>query len=259
MVAEKRDGGTLIVGTFRARWCSSSMTTWTVVLAASVLPAGACTSDGPRSSADSRSASITPADVARIVCAEAAIRVETPVVRAHRDGVHFVFEKTGRWWGAELHHETWDDGAAERIARFVDHSADATSSVAPGDITVACVRAPEAGYASPDAARATLTIVDPAGLYAPWDLVCGFGTQSRVTVRAGRDADPAEAYQQVPGVRASDEFQHPRYPGSAQYSAADRVLLRDGVVVARFLGGGGIGGSWDLLVNACPGTEIAGA
>jgi hypothetical protein len=250
---------------------SGSMPRCMVVMAV-VLVIGACTSDAPRSPAAATyhsdradgiahpSRAITPSDVARVVCASDGIRLDTPVVRAHQDGVRFVSENRGEWWGAELHHQTWDDGTAEGTARFRDDSTtNATSAVAPGRITVACVHASDSGYADVDAASTPLTVVDPEGLYVPWDIVCGFGTQSRVTVQAGRDADPEEAYQQVRGVRASDEFKQPKYPESAQYSAADRVLLRDGAVIARFLGGGGVGGQWDLIVNACPGTGVAGA
>ena len=225
-----------------------------------VLAASGCTHSDRVDRVAHSSPRITAPEVARVVCASDRIRLDTPAVRARRDGVHFVFENRGQWRGAELHHNMWADGTAEGIAQFHnDPMISATSAIAPGRVTVACVHAPDAGYADLDAATTTLTIVDPEGLYVPWDLVCGFGTQARVTVQAGRDADPAKAYQQIPGVSASDEFRKPKYPGSAQYSAADRVLLRDGAVVARFLGGGGVGGEWDLLVNACSGTGIAGA
>ena len=226
-----------------------------------VLAAGGCThSDRDVEGVTHPSPTITAPEVARVVCASDGIRLDTPMVRAQQDGVRFVFEGRGKWWGAELHHQTWADGTAENIAQFQDDPMiTATSAIAPGRITVACLQAPDSGYADVDTATTTLTVVDPEGLYVPWDLVCGFGTQSRVTVQAGRDTDPEKAYRQVGGVRASDEFKQPKYPGSAQYSAADRVLLRDGAVIARFLGGGGVGGEWDLLVNACPGTGIGGA
>ena len=225
-----------------------------------VVAAGGCTHTDRAEEVAHPSPTITAPEVARVVCAGDAIRLDTPVVRARRDGVHFVFENRGQSSGAELHHETWADGTAEGIAQFHDDPiVTATSAIAPGRVTVACVHAPKANYADQDAATTTLTVVDPEGLYVPWDLVCGFGAQSRVTVQAGRDTDPEKAYQVLPGVRASDEFKQPKYPGSAQYSAADRVLLRDGAVIARFLGGGGVGGEWDLLVNACPGSGIAGA
>jgi hypothetical protein len=47
-----------------------------------------------------------PADVARIVCGKDAVRVETPVVRAQRDGVHLELENSGGAWGFQLHPES---------------------------------------------------------------------------------------------------------------------------------------------------------
>jgi len=62
-------------------------------------------------------------------------------------------------------------------------------------------------------------------------------------------------FRRVPGIEVSDEFKPPKYPGSPQYSSIDRVVIRDGIVVARFMGPG-IGPEWKLLVNACPESGI---
>jgi Tol biopolymer transport system component len=232
---------------------------WLVDGALAVPPDGRSASLAPTSTAVTPAPDAAAVDTASVLCTKDGIQLDTPVVWAQPDGVHFLVRNEGPWWGAELHHASWNFGTSSSLAHFEGGPVNAVSAIAPGSVTVACLPSAHSDYADPTAATATLTIVDPDGLYVPWDLACGSGTQSRPTVVAGPHADPADVYRRIPGVRSTDEFRQPKYPGSDQYSRADRVLLRDGAVVARFLFGGDRGGEWSLLVNSCPGTGIAGA
>jgi hypothetical protein len=195
------------------------------------------------------------ADFARVQCQRDSIRVDTDVVRAHRDGVHFVFENPGGLWGFEVHHSTWGCCAAAG-GRLSTEPTDYTSAVSPGKVTVACLRTRVASYYDDDAATATITVVDPDGLYVPFRLACGWGVQSRVRIAGREHEDPDEVYRRIPGIRASDVFEEPNYPDSPQYEGA-AIVFRDGVAVGRIMFPA-FKTEWELLVNACVGSEIAG-
>ncbi len=190
----------------------------------------------------------TPADVAIIVCGDGTITMQTPVVRAQRDGVHFLFENPGGAKEYALHHDSTEGGPLE------GDRTDVTSSIAPGTITVSCLpnRSSEV-----DAPTAALTVIDPAHLYVSNVLPCP-ETQKRIRlpVSPGESAD--HAYRRVSGIRSTDMLETPRYPDSPQYSRIIRVVLRDGSPVARFFGFP-IGREWKLIIDACEGSGIAGA
>jgi hypothetical protein len=120
-----------------------------------------------------------PADVAHIVCGNDTVQVDTPVVRAHRDGVRLDFDNPGGAWGFELHPENYEYGQA-----MGGRLRTSTFSVPPGEVLVACLPTRHSSYRHPDAPTSTFTIVDPEGLYVPWDLACGFGEQVRMTIEA---------------------------------------------------------------------------
>lgn len=197
-----------------------------------------------------------PADVGRIVCETNAIRIETPEVRAYPDGVHFALENPGGVWGLMFHPASWDYGQAEGVT-FEEDVTNDTSAMPPGSVTVACLPTPHDSYDDPEAATATITVVDPDGLYVPWNLSCGFDEQSRITISASEGSDPTEAFRRVPGVRPSDEFRTPNYPESPQHWPTF-IVYRDGGAIA-WIQGPWIEGGWELFVNACPDTGIAGA
>lgn len=195
------------------------------------------------------------ADVAHIVCGKDTVRVDTPVVRAHRDGVTLEFENQGEVWGLQLHPETYEYGQAmggSLRARLTE----VTYSVPPGKVIVACLPTNDPSYRDADAATATFTVVDSDELYVPWDLACGFAEQSSISIAAAGGEDPAQVFRRVPGVRSSDELKKPNYPESEQHWPTS-IVFRDGMAVAR-IGAPTIGEKWELIVNACPGSGIAG-
>jgi hypothetical protein len=193
------------------------------------------------------------ASVAQVVCSKASITLHTPIVQAQRDGVHVQIENLGGVWGFEFRDVAnqdigWNGGPIGRGTTRL------TDSTGPGEVLLACLRTTRDDHDDDPALTAKLTIVDPQDLYVPFDLSCGFGEQFRMTIWAG-DQSPEEVFRRVPGVRPSDELIPPKYPESPQYSSTDRMVIRDGSVVARFLFGG-IGPEWTLLVNACPDSGI---
>lgn len=193
------------------------------------------------------------ASVAQVVCSKESITLHTPVVQAQRDGVHVQIENLGGVWGFEFRDVAnqdiaWNGGPIGRGTTRL------TDAAGPGKVLLACLRTSRDNHDADPALTATLTVVDPHELYVPVHLSCGFGEQFRMTIWAGEQS-PEEVFRRVPGVRPSDELVPPKYPGSPQYSPTDRMVIRDGSVIARFLFGGN-GPEWKLLVNACPGSGI---
>ncbi|MGH2591421.1 MAG: hypothetical protein ACRDGW_11585 [Actinomycetota bacterium] len=196
---------------------------------------------------------VAAADAAHIVCERDAVRVETPVVRAHEEGVDVVFENPGGAWGFEFHPHSYDyyQGMGAKLGEGVSES---TWTIPPGELTVACVPTARSRYYEPEAKTAIVTVVDPDGLFVPWDLICGFGEQFPFRIESSGNEDPAEVFRRVPGVRESDELSKPGYPRSPLHWPTF-IVFRGGEAVAR-IGGPWIDGEWKLLVNACPGSGI---
>lgn len=195
-----------------------------------------------------------PADVAHVVCEKDAVGLRGQVVRAQRDGVHLLVGNPGGAWGVELHHDSWAHGTGEGF-KLSDEPTPDTSGMGPGRVTVACVPTARSSYYDPGVPRATLTIVDPEGLYVPWELACGFGEQFRMEIAAGEDVDPASVVRRVPGVTSSDELERPNYPDSPRYWPVEFIVVRDGQGLARVMGPYHEG-EWHLIVNACAGSGI---
>jgi hypothetical protein len=194
------------------------------------------------------------ASVAHVVCGKDAVSLQDPVVQAQQDGVHLIVENPGGAWGIDLHQDSWAYGTGEGF-KLSDGMTPDTSAMGPGTVTVACVPTARSSYYDPGVPAATLTIVDPAGLYVPWELVCGFGDQFRMTIAASEEEDPVSVVQRIPGVLSTDIFKRPNYPDSPRYGPMEFIVLRDGQGLARVMGHYD-GGEWLLIVNACPGSGI---
>jgi hypothetical protein len=194
-----------------------------------------------------------PADVARIVCASSdAARVETPIVRAHRDGVHLLFENPDHATQFELRAQSWQYGTTVG-GDLPTGATSETFTLPPGKVTVSCL----VGVVDPGASAATLTIVDPDGLWVATDLTCARAEQLRLQVNARAHEEPADVFRRVSGVKASDGLRKPGYPESPWHWPT-LLVFRDGAAVGR-IGAPRMGDQWELLVDACPGSEIVGA
>lgn len=239
----------------RGRRCSNSQVhrTRLLLLVLAVLGATGCAEvESPTASA-SIEASPAAAEAVVVICTPGSIEVTTPVVRAHADGVHFVFENQGERAEYSLHHETWARRTSEGGVLPSGRS-EGRSSIAPGRVWVACVPDAPGDDTDDTASGGWITIVDPDDLYVPFDLSCGWGDQFRIRMDAGDDAEPMDVFRRIPGVRPEDELVPPLYPRSPQYGPT-AIVFRDGEAVARIMSFG----TWRLLVNACPGSGISGA
>jgi hypothetical protein len=235
------------------------MTSRIVALCAlSILVAGCAAGPGrPSSGADRAMSDDGAAHVARVVCEQGATVLETPVVRAHSDGVRFAIENPGRFWGVALHHESWGRASEGIHLEGPFDVTTATSAIPPGDIIVACLKESVTGYDDPGTSTAWLTVVDPEGLYVPWNPACGFGEQFRMRIEATENERAADVFRTVPGVLPSDEFKVPKYPESPQYWPTFMVYRQD-EAIARIMGPYREDtGEWHLLINVCPGSGIS--
>jgi hypothetical protein len=194
------------------------------------------------------------ASVARVVCDHGAIRLDARVVRAHSEGVRFVFENPGGAWGFEFHPLLYEHGSSKGGEFYAD-TVEENWSLPPGEVTVACLPDARSSYYDPGAVTATITVVDPDGLYVSPYLVCGSGEQFRLKIEGGENEDPAGVFRRVSGVRPSDQLTKPFYPGTPLHWPTF-LVVRDGDAVAR-IGGPEIGDEWKLFVDACPGSGIA--
>jgi hypothetical protein len=194
------------------------------------------------------------ANVARIVCTGDSILIEDPVVRAQRDGVHLRFEDPGQWSEYSLHPDSFDYGQSEGANLSKEGPTTVTHSLPPGEVTVACVHA-RGSYIDREALTGQLTVLDPEGLFVPWGLECGWGEQFRARIAGRQDERVVEVFRRLRGVLASDVLAATGYPESPQMWPT-RIVFRNGQAVARIMAPNVGDGTWELLVNACPGSGI---
>jgi hypothetical protein len=201
-----------------------------------------------------------PSDQAHVVCEKDATTLANPVVRAQRDGVHVVIENRDNVWGFEFRDIT-DPNVATNSGPIGPGTTRFWAAAGPGDVLVACLRPRdqdgEGGwYSDVNAPTARLTIVDPDGLHVPFDLACGWGEQSRVRIAGREREDPYQVYRRIPGIQESDVFKGAHYPNSPQYPGT-AIVLRHEVAVARLMFPT-FKEEWEILVNTCEGSGIAG-
>jgi hypothetical protein len=148
--------------------------------------------------------------------------------------------------------ESWGDGAApgERV--------EVVWPVPPGAATVSCsVEDPSFGGV---ASSATVTVVDPEGLYVPADLECATGeaygqAPSYVEGAKGFAGEPAQVVRDhVTGLEFDDVVDPGGYPESAEPVVR---IVRDGAVVGKVtLFDDGRGGWLLSSLEGCSGTSF---
>jgi hypothetical protein len=201
-------------------------------------------------------------DVARVVCTRRGTVVLTPVVRAHRDGLHLVFDNRS---GASQFFFP-DPGSVDGIEVSGGHGGTLRPGLSskgtfapPGTVVVGCFRGSQSPYRPKDNAYARFRLVDPRGYWAPTGPGCSHALRSRA--RRHGSADDLEAIvRRMVGVRPTDEIRHPGYP-DAPLMVEARVVLREGRAVARmtFWGPRDGEGDFKIWVDACPGSGIGNA
>ena len=135
----------------------------------------------------------------RVVCNEDRTVVLTPRVRARSDGIHVVFiNRTGV---DEFFMRSDDDPGDNHGGRLRDRITKDVSSHAPGRMRVACYERGDApGYYSNDRRYAGFEIVDPHGLWIPFEVAC----QDPETID-GTEPDGSEMI--VPGAHGVDDVE----------------------------------------------------
>lgn len=203
---------------------------------------------------------IEPADVLVVACLEdAAPTVSTPVVRAHRDGIHVHVVPARDTEALLIRSESrpgwhWSSGSNGIEAYLV-------MAATPGAAFASCLAVdpvPPTGAEADKTDESSFTILDPSGSWVSTELSCGFDTDVRHIEANGASADEpvvSAARQMITGVRESDVVERAGYPEALGDRQEIRVL-RDGDIVA-WASGFTFDGSWMFDVTACNGSDIA--
>jgi hypothetical protein len=162
---------------------------------------------------------VVPA-VAKVLCTEEGPRVETPVVRAQSDGVHF-----------RITNETNDKtlfstgGGPETGPLTEGEHANVVSAVPPGESEVGC-RRPDLRLKE----YASIEVLDPEGWWTPGtELECVSGSIQATIFGSARDESPlSQATELLKGVRPDDVVREAGYPGDSE---AIVTVARDGRVI----------------------------
>lgn len=202
--------------------------------------------------------------VADVVCTDEGVEVLTPEVAAQPDGVHLRIDNRTSG-GPKEFYVRGDDPSSNQAGNIrpgintVDHH------IGPGPLHVGCFDRLDAPFYDLEG-FGTVTVVDPAGLWTPRELVCGSEAKRRnvdtaAAVPADLRYDPPDydalVREWVDGLLPSDELERPGYPGTL-WKAEPRSVVREGERIASLTFITARADTWRILVDACPGTGIAG-
>ena len=196
-------------------------------------------------------------DVARVVCDEDGTRVLTPIVRPQPDGVYLTVLNRADARQIQLHHirhtESEHGSAVGEQLQPGLNSRTQGWSIEPGELVVACL--PTGHDAFWEVPNATLTVVDPEGLWVPTEVECFTRV---VHGHSGIEGDlyglsPDEARIAfdpfVAGLHDDDRIVSPGY-SDTPWAVPFYVVVRDGVVVAELYA------LRDLNLTTCAGSGI---
>jgi hypothetical protein len=194
----------------------------------------------------------TPAVARRadIVCAADGTFVRTERVLPLRDGVHVRVENVSSAELLEIRSPT-DEVLAEIPVAFEGPS-EATLPLPPGTATVTCTSEVDPD----DAPSAVLTVVDAEDRWTSPELSCGDATQRSTFIVPLSETERARstARRAVPGLRPGDTLVSPGYPSSLWHGDL-LIVVRDGIAIARITRAQDAG-TWNVFVDACPGTDL---
>jgi len=174
--------------------------------------------------------SATLPDLARIRCGPDGVRVETPRVQVHSDGIHLLVDGIGEPQGLTISGEFGSVGTG--FAPGEQYPLAAVIAAPTGKARIACGLPDATG---PDAA---IEFVDPVGLWHDERLACirkGTPWHQRAVSWFYTDSNelPRVLPRIIPGVLDSDELSYGNYP-SGEYGSNRYRLIREGDVIATF-------------------------
>ncbi|MGH2636932.1 MAG: hypothetical protein ACRDHU_12415 [Actinomycetota bacterium] len=181
-------------------------------------------------------------DVAVVRCDGTEIVVDTPVVRAQADGVHFTVVATGET-AFSITEDTGQAGSHPDDPVGTGQGLDTEpgdnvilSTVPPGRYLVACSPRSDPGLAGGATGTASIEVVDPAGYHVPSEPECpggeAWGQSPAYEAGARGDVgDPVDvARGRLIGLEANDVVERAGYPDSATEPVIR--IVRNGRVVA---------------------------
>ena len=187
--------------------------------------------------------------VGRVVCGKDGVRVATPQVVARSDGMRLEVENIGK----ERRFEIGSLAEAGQPVTGVlprDGIARLQLSLAPGEVEFACLR-----VGTGERLVGRIELLDPDGLWTPAALACDDPESGVVEIGYADEGFGASVRRALAGLQDRDALVRPGYPETAWHGDL-HVVLRDGENVGRVVRVLERG-SWNLTVDACPGSGLA--
>lgn len=180
-------------------------------------------------SADAQPASrAEPVDVARIVCRGGTTVVETPIVRAQRDGIHLLVESDVQGLAFSVNDGGWELGWGPAQGDSM-YPFQTTQWLPPGVAEVQCgtMKATDGD---------TFEVIDPDELWHDVNLACiesgDFDERGSFPFYVDVNPMPEAIARAIPGVRPTDVIDYYGYPQPPWEQASESYrIVRDGNVV----------------------------
>jgi hypothetical protein len=189
------------------------------------------------------------AGVGRVVCAKEGARVVTPAVAAQVDGLHLQVVNVGKDRRYEVSSRGVPGSGPITGVLPADGVVDLQLALAPGEVEFACLRA-----GTGERLVALFELQDPAELWTPDRLACAEPDSGVFETDYAVEPFEKTARRALPGIQDADVLAKPGYPDTRWHGELHVVIRGERTVgrVARVLNHG----TWNLAVDACPGTGL---
>jgi len=185
----------------------------------------------------------------RVVCAKEGARAATPAVAAQVDGLHLRIVNVGRDRRYEVASRDVPGSGVTTGVLPADGVVHLQLALAPGQVEFSCLRA-----GTGERLVALFELEDPADLWTPERLACAEPDSGVFETDYAVEPFEDTARRALPGLQDADVLVKPGYPDTRWHGELHVVIRDERTVgrVARVLNHG----TWNLAVDACPGTGL---
>lgn len=186
--------------------------------------------------------------VGRVVCAKEGARVLTPVVSTQTDGLHLQVVNVGKDRRYEVSSRTTAAGTIAGVLP-ADGIIDLQLTLSPGEIEFACLR-----VGTGERLVVSFELQDPDELWTPDALACADQDSGVFETDYAVEGFEETARRALPGLEDADRLVKPGYPDTDWHGELHVVIREERTIgrVVRVLNHG----TWNLTVDACPGTDL---
>lgn len=187
--------------------------------------------------------------VGRVVCAKEGVRVATPTVVAGADGLHLQVVNVGPDRRYEISSRAVRVAAPFGGVLPADGVVDLRLAIAPGDVAFECLRS-----GTGERLSAVFELQDPGGLWIPDALACLDPDSGVFETDYAVEPFEATARRALLALDDDDVLVKPGYPDTRWHGEL-HVVIRDEETIGRVVRVLNHG-TWNLTVDACPGTGL---